>query len=174
MNKLNPRNKICFQNNQNIHRNLKLLKLKSKKWNFFKKKLRYKKEIKPEKRQQFFQKRLFEKQQFRNFYGCIHEYQLKNILRKLSEKDNKINIFQKFVVLLESRLDINLVRLKLAKTIFQAKQLINHKKIKINDKIISKPNFLLKKGDIIFIIKNYKYVKKYKKISKKKIFKTKF
>ena len=153
MNKLNPRNKICFQNNRNIHKNLKLLKLKKKKWNLFKKKLRYKKEIKPEKRKKFFQKRLFEKQQLKNFYGCIHEYQIKNILKNLLKKQNKINVFQKFMILLESRLDINLVRLKLVKTIFQAKQLINHKKIKINNKIISKPNFILKKGDIIYKIK---------------------
>ena len=117
MNKLKPRNKICFQNNRNIHKNLNLLKLKSKKWNLFKKRLRYRKEIKPEKRKKFFQKRLFEKQQFKNFYGCIHEYQLKNIFQKLSKKNNKINIFQKFIILLESRLDINLVRLKLVKTI---------------------------------------------------------
>ena len=153
MNKLNPRNKICFQNNRNIHKNLKLLKLKKKKWNLFKKKLRYKKEIKPEKRKKFFQKRLFEKQQLKNFYGCIHEYQIKNILKNLLKKQNKINVFQKFMILLDSRLDINLVRLKLVKTIFQAKQLINHKKIKINNKIISKPNFILKKGDIIYKIK---------------------
>ena len=153
MNKLKPRNKICFQNNRNIHKNLNIFKLNTKKWNLFKKKLRYRKEIKPEKRKKFFQKRLFEKQQFRNFYGCIHEYQLKNILQKLSKKDNTINIFQQFLILLESRLDINLVRLKLVKTIFQAKQLINHNKIKINNKIISKPNFLLEKGDIIHLIK---------------------
>ena len=153
MNKLKPRNKICFQNNRNIHKNLNIFKLNTKKWNLFKKKLRYRKEIKPEKRKKFFQKRLFEKQQSRNFYGCIHEYQLKNILQKLSKKDNTINIFQQFLILLESRLDINLVRLKLVKTIFQAKQLINHNKIKINNKIISKPNFLLEKGDIIRIIK---------------------
>jgi ribosomal protein S4 len=49
-------------------------------------------------------------------------------------------------------LDINLVRLKIAKTVFQSKQLINHKKVKINDKIVNKPNFLLKKGDVISII----------------------
>jgi small subunit ribosomal protein S4 len=153
MNKLKPRNKICFQNNRNIHKNLNVLKLNTKKWNLFKKKLRYKKEIKPEKRKKFFQKRLFETQQFKNFYGCIHKYQLKNILKNLSKKETKINIFQQFVVLLESRLDINLVRLKLVKTIFQAKQLINHKKIKINNIIISKPNFILEKGDIIHIIK---------------------
>ena len=153
MNKLNPRNKICFQNNRNIHKNLNLLKLKSKKWNLFKKKLRYKKEIKPEKRKKFFQKRLFEKQQFQNFYGCIPEYQLKNLFKKFNKKTQKINIFQNFMILLESRLDINLVRLKLVKTIFQAKQLINHKKIQVNLKIIQKPNFLLQKGDIIRIIK---------------------
>ena len=153
MNKLKPRNKICFQNNRNIHKNLNLFKLKSKKWNLFKKKLRYRKEVKPEKRKKFFQKRLFEKQQFRNFYGCIHEYQLKNIFKRLSKKDTKINIFKNFVILLESRLDINLVRLKLVKTIFKAKQLINHKKIKVNSRIISKPNFILQKGDIVRIVK---------------------
>ena len=153
MNKLKPRNKICFQNNRNIHKNLNLFKLKSKKWNLFKKKLRYRKEVKPEKRKKFFQKRLFEKQQFKNFYGCIHEYQLKNIFKKLSKKSNKINIFKNFVILLESRLDINLVRLKLVKTIFKAKQLINHKKISVNSKIISKPNFILQKGDIVKIAK---------------------
>jgi len=149
MNKLRPRNKICFQNNENQHANLKISKLKKKKWNLFKKRLKYRKEIKPEKRNKFFQKRLFEKQQFKNFYGCIPEYQLKNLFKLLKKKKNTINTFKEFVLLLESRLDINVVRLKLAKTIFQAKQLINHKKIKVNNRIVSKPNFLLKKGDII-------------------------
>jgi ribosomal protein S4 len=152
MNKLKPRNKICFQNNENIHANLKIHKLNNKKWNLFKKRLRYKKEIKPEKRNKFFQKRLFEKQQFRHFYGCISEYQVKNLFRKLKEKDNKINVFKKFLFLLESRLDVAVVRMKIARSIFHAKQLINHKKIKVNDKIISKSNFLLKKGDIISLL----------------------
>ena len=149
MNKLRPRNKICFQNNENQHSNLKISKLKRKKWNLFKKRLKYRKEIKPEKRNKFFQKRLFEKQQFKNFYGCVPEYQLKNLFKILKKKKNKINTFKEFVLILESRLDINIVRLKLAKTIFQAKQLINHKKIKVNNQIVNKPNFLLKKGDII-------------------------
>nr|YP_010395021.1 ribosomal protein S4 [Phytopythium vexans]YP_010395071.1 ribosomal protein S4 [Phytopythium vexans]DAZ89458.1 TPA_asm: ribosomal protein S4 [Phytopythium vexans]DAZ89508.1 TPA_asm: ribosomal protein S4 [Phytopythium vexans] len=151
MNKLRPRNKICFQNNENIHTNLKISKLKRKKWNLFKKRLKYRKEIKPEKRNKFYQKRLFEKQQFKNFYGCISESQFKNLFKFLKKKKNKINTFKEFVLLLESRLDINIVRLKLAKTIFQSKQLINHKKIIVNNKIISNPNFLLKKGDVISI-----------------------
>ena len=149
MNKLRPRNKICFQNNEKIHSNLKLSKLNKKKWSLFKKRLKYKKEIKPEKRKKFFQKRLFSKQQLKFFYGCLPEYQLKNLFQKLKKKDNKIDIFKKFIFLLESRLDIVVVRLNLAKTIFQSKQLINHGKIQLNHQIITKPNYLLKKGDII-------------------------
>jgi ribosomal protein S4 len=152
MNKLKPRNKICFQNNRNRHAYLNISKLKKKKWNLFKKRLTFRKEIKPEKRNRLFQKRLFEKQQFKNFYGCIPEYQLKNLFRKLLKKSNKINMFKNLIITLESRLDINILRLRLARTIFQAKQLINHKKIKVNNKIISKPNFILNKGDIINII----------------------
>jgi ribosomal protein S4 len=152
MNKLKPRNKICFQNNNNPHAYLKKSKLKKKKWNLFKKRLKYRKEIKPEKRNKFYQKRLFEKQQLKNFYGCIPEYQLKNLYKKLSKKDNKINTYKNFLILIESRLDINVLRFRLARTIFQAKQLINHNKVKVNNKIINKPNFLLKKGDMVNII----------------------
>ncbi len=152
MNKLKPRNKICFQNNNNPHAYLKKSKLKKKKWNLFKKRLKYRKEIKPEKRNKFYQKRLFEKQQLKNFYGCIPEYQLKNLYKKLSKKDNKINTYKNFLILIESRLDINVLRFRLARTIFQDKQLINHNKIKVNNKIINKPNFLLKKGDMVTTI----------------------
>ncbi len=149
MNKLRPRNKICFQNNENIHSNLKLSILNRKKWNLFKKRLKYKKEIKPEKRNKFFQKRLFAKQQLKFFYGCLPENQLKNLYKKLKKKKNKINMFKNLILLLESRLDIVVVRLKLAKTIFESKQLINHGKIKVNDQIVNKSNFLLKTGDVI-------------------------
>ena len=153
MNKFKPRNKICFQNNENVHSNLRLLKLNSKKWNLFKKRVKYRKEIKPEKRNKFYQKRLFEKQQLKFFYGCLSEYQLKNLFQKLKKRKNKINIFKNFLVLLESRLDIIVVRLKLARTVFQSKQLINHCKIKVNNQIVNKSNYLLKKGDVISLIK---------------------
>jgi ribosomal protein S4 len=151
MNKLRPRNKICFQNKNNPHTNLKISKLKKKKWNYLKKQFRFFSEIKPEKRKRFFQRRLFEKQQFKNFYGCLSEYKFKNLYKNLLKKNNKINFFHKFVVIIETRLDINLLRLKFVKSIFQAQQFINHKKIKVNNQIINKPGFLLKKGDIINI-----------------------
>jgi ribosomal protein S4 len=145
MNKLKPRNKVHFQNCKNI--NLHLFKLKKKKWNLLKKRRKKKNEIKPEKKKKFFQKRLSETQEFRNFYGCIAKYQIKKNLNK-----KKNILFNTFLSLLESRLDINIVRLKLAKTIFQAKQLINHKKIKINNKTVNKSGIILRKGDIINIV----------------------
>lgn len=150
MNKLNPKNKICFQNNGNLRINLKFNKLKSKKWTIYKKKIKYKKEFKPEQRKKFFQKRLFEKQLLKNFYGSISDSKINKLFFKLNKKKkNNKNILKTFLLKLEKRLDINLIRLKFAKTFCQAKQLINHKKIKINNKIIDKPNFILKKGDII-------------------------
>jgi ribosomal protein S4 len=151
MNKLRPRNKICFQSKENIL-NLNLDKLKKKKWNLFKTKLKQEKEIKPEKKEKFFQKRLFEKQKFKNFYGCIPEYQLKNLLKKINKK-KKIDVLKNFTLSIESRLDIVILRLGFAKTIFHSKQLINHNKILVNNKKVNKSNYLLKKGDIITRIK---------------------
>ena len=59
------------------------------------------------------------------------------------------------------------------KTVFQAKQIINHGKIKVNNKIITSSNLILNRGDIITlnnfkIIKNFYYIHKIKKIKLKK------
>jgi small subunit ribosomal protein S4 len=200
MNKLRPRNKICFQNNKHIHANLNVDKLNKKKWILFKKNIfwseknktnlirklkifknlakalkkpfEYKKILKklsktkkPPKKK-LYKERLFAKQQFKNFYGCIPEYQLKNIFKELKSKKNN-NIIQKFIILLESRLDMIIYRSKIVKTIFEAKQIINHGKIKVNDKIISSSNYILNRGDIISL-NNFKISKKYYYIEKKK------
>lgn len=201
MNKLRPRNKICFQNNKNIHANLNIIKLKKKKWQFLKNNIfrktrqldfikfqvKIKKELKkafktykqtdnnssillllkklnqfkrPEKKQKLYKERLFAKQQFKNFYGCIPEYQLKNLFNYLKNRNNNNNIIHKFVILLESRLDMIIFRSKIAKTIFESKQIINHGKIKVNNKIITSSNYILKKGDII-TLNNFKIFKKF-------------
>ena len=170
MNKLRPRNKICFQNNENIHANLKITKLTKKKWNLLKKNLKIplkknnnyqNKELispticiqklsnKPEEKKKFFKERLFAKQQLKFFYGCIPEYQLKNVFKNLKEKKNNNHIFKNFIIHLESRLDITLFRLRLVPSIFTAKQLINHSKILINNNKIISQNYILKPGDII-------------------------
>lgn len=224
MNKLRPRNKICFQNNQNIHSNMNIEKLTKKKWQIFKKKNfflkrknfffkrlckirenfkkrrlenkhifkneKLKKSFlillkehnlykRPKKKKNLYKERLIAKQQFKNFYGCIPEYQLKNLFYYLKNKSNNNNIIQKFIIFLESRLDMVIYRAQITKSIFQAKQIINHGKIKVNNKIITSSNFILNRGDIITlnnfkIIKNYNYIKlikksKYKLLKKNKL-----
>jgi ribosomal protein S4 len=152
MNKLKPRNKICFQNYKNyiyIKKN-KLQKLKKKKWFFIKKIKKNKKINIPENRKIFFKQRLLEKQQFKNFYGCLAEYKIKKIIKKSKKKKE---ILKEFISIIESNLDINIVRFKKAKSIFHAKQLINHKKIKINNNLINKSNYMLNFGDIITLRK---------------------
>jgi len=205
MNKLRPRNKICFQNNKNIHANLNIQKLKKKKWillkkNVFKqkrqinlknriinkskwKKLNFNEQkilsdqryITPQQKKKLFKERLFEKQQFKNFYGCIPEYQLKNLFNILKNKKDNTDIINKFVILLESRLDVVIFRLQIAKTIFESKQIINHNKIKVNNKIVNFQNYILKKGDIISLTNFQKSENFYKNnIYKNKIIKTNY
>lgn len=151
MNKLNPRNKICFQtfNRPSFLKIKKIKKYKKRKWFFIKKKLIYKKKKieKPEKRKIFFKKRLIEQQTFRTFYGCIANYKVKKL------KNNTITLTN-FIKKIESHLDINILRFKKVKSIFYVKQLINHNKIKVNNKIVNRSNFLLKPGDKIIILKN--------------------
>lgn len=193
MNKLRPRNKICFQNNKNIHANLNINKLNKKKWILLKKNVfkqnrnfrqiqrkvnfqnKYKsffsqkdskkiildeKYKRPEEKKKLYKERLFAKQQFKNFYGCIPEYQLKNLFNALKLKKDNTNIIHKFIILLESRLDMIVFRLQISRTIFEAKQIINHGKIKINNEVICSQNYILKPGDIISL-NNFKISKSF-------------
>lgn len=157
MNKLNPKYKICFQNRSNLVHNLNIYKLCSKKWNILKNQIRYSEEDKVLKKEYFFKKRLLETQQFRYFYGCIHSYQLRNLRSKLLRKDRSVNSLTNFISALESRIDVNLVRLKFVKTIFQARQIINHGRVRINHKKIKKPSFILRRGDMIYIVRKKRY-----------------
>ena len=63
-------------------------------------------------------------------------------------------------------------RSKITKTVFQAKQIINHGKIKVNNKIITSSNIILNRGDII-TLNNFKIIKNFYYINKVKIIKLK-
>ncbi len=84
----------------------------------------------------------------------------------LKNRNNNNNIIHKFVIILESRLDMVIFRSKIAKTIFESKQIINHGKIKVNNKIITSSNYILKRGDII-TLNNFKIEKKFYYLKKK-------
>lgn len=95
-----------------------------------------------------YKERLIEKQKLRYNYG-ITESQLVSYYKKAKkEKESTGGLLLKF---LESRLDCIVYRLGFAPTIPSARQLINHRHILVNNKIVNIPSFLCEKGDIISV-----------------------
>ena len=92
-------------------------------------------------------------QKLRKFYGNLTLKQYKKI------KKNNLSL-NNFIYALESRLDILLYRLNLVPSIWAARQLITHKNIYINDKIINICSYKVKFKDVLHIKKNKEdYVK---------------
>lgn len=99
---------------------------------------------------------VIEKQKLRAFYSVLTERQIKSYLKKASKlyptnMSGRSLIFDVFFSLLEARLDIAVFRLHFAKTILESRQLVSHKKIKVNGRIVNKGGYLLSPGDIVEI-----------------------
>nr|YP_009633219.1 ribosomal protein S4 [Tolypanthus maclurei]QBS54554.1 ribosomal protein S4 [Tolypanthus maclurei] len=98
-----------------------------------------------EKRSQY-RIRLEEKQKLRFHYG-LRERQLLNCVRIAGKAKGPTG--QILLQLLEMRLDNILFRLGMASTISGARQLVNHRHIVINNRIIDIPSYRCKPRDII-------------------------
>ena len=70
------------------------------------------------------------------------------------------------IKLLESRVDNVLFKSGFAKTIFQARQMINHGHFQINGKKIKTPSIQLRRGDVLAVQENMKKSKLYEDITK--------
>lgn len=105
-----------------------------------------------------FGKYLTIKQLFKGFYANISQRHFKFLLN--NSISAKANCLDKFVSLLESRLDIVIYRGNFVNSLYMARQLINHRFVYLNAKQISFYRLLLKPGDLIelkSINKNFKY-----------------
>ncbi|ABJ90771.1 30S ribosomal protein S4 [Buchnera aphidicola] len=98
-------------------------------------------------------KQLREKQKLRRLYGIL-EKQFHNYYKKASKL--KGNTGQNLLFLLESRLDNIVYRLGFGTTRLEARQLINHKSICVNNKIVSFPSFQVSIDDKISVVKKSK------------------
>ncbi|MDR2526564.1 MAG: 30S ribosomal protein S4 [Rickettsiales bacterium] len=80
--------------------------------------------------------------------------------RKLFEvaKKSKTNTESVFAGLLESRLASIVYRANLAPTIYSARQLVSHKHISVNGKVINIPSYILNVGDIVKVVDKMKTV----------------
>jgi len=89
------------------------------------------------------------KQKMKFYYGNMNERQFRNTYRKASQK--KGDSTENLIGFLERRLDTVVYRAKFAITVFSARQLINHGHIKVNDKRVNVPSYLVKTDDTIEI-----------------------
>lgn len=89
---------------------------------------------------------LREKQKVRKTYGLL-EKQFRNYFKEASRRKGVTG--NNLVSILESRLDNTLYRLGLAPSRKSARQLILHRHLTVNDKIVDRASFHLKSGDVI-------------------------
>ena len=100
-----------------------------------------------------FQQQLKEKKKITLFYGNLSKKELTKIIEKTKKYQGYF--YRNFFSLLERRLDVVLYRCGFAKTISVARQLITHKKILINNKIVTIPGYIVQSGDCISVQAKY-------------------
>ena len=89
---------------------------------------------------------LLEKQKLRAQYN-IHERQMMNYYIKASAA--KGNTAENLIHQLESRLDALVLRSGFARTIYAARQLVNHGHVRVNGHAVDIPSYQAKPGDVI-------------------------
>ena len=91
---------------------------------------------------------LAEKQKAKYTYGIL-EKQFSNLFKKASQ--SKMITGEALLQFCELRLDNIVYRLGLSNSRNGARQLVSHKHITVNDKVVNIPSFLIKMGDVISI-----------------------
>ncbi|MGX7592631.1 30S ribosomal protein S4 [Candidatus Karelsulcia muelleri] len=102
---------------------------------------------------------LLEKQKIKYIYGIL-EKQFRKIFEKASKQKGITG--EILLQLCESRLDNVVYRLNFAPTRPGARQLVTHRHILVNGKVVNIPSFPLKPGDIISVKDNLKLSENYK------------
>ncbi|MBA4697675.1 MAG: 30S ribosomal protein S4 [Legionella sp.] len=91
---------------------------------------------------------LREKQKIRRLYGIL-ERQFHNYYKKATAQKGATG--ENLMVLLERRLDNVVYRMGFASTRAEARQLVTHKSILVNDEVVNIPSYLVKAGDTISV-----------------------
>ena len=89
---------------------------------------------------------LMEKQKAKYIYGIL-ERQFRNLFKKASRSKGVTG--EVLLQLCESRLDNIIFRLGISKTRAGARQLVSHRHITVNGRIVNIPSYILKPGNVI-------------------------
>jgi len=148
---------------KNVQNRSKLLKFKKKKWQRFQRfisRAKKKSFYNPttyflSNFQNFFSRKfkynLLNKQRLSFYYGKLRKSYLKKLVKStLSEfKNENSRATILFIKKLKTRLDVALYRTYFSYSFNHARQLISHKKVYVNNKIVQHNSYILKKGDLI-------------------------
>ena len=96
---------------------------------------------------------LNEKQKAKFIYGVL-EKPFRNYFRRASMMKGQTG--ENLMVMLESRLDNVVFRLAFARTRREARQMVDHKMISVNGKIVNLPAYEVKPGDVIALTEKAK------------------
>ncbi len=92
---------------------------------------------------------LREKQKAKFIYGVL-EKPFRNYYNKASRM-RQGTVGDNLMILLERRLDNVVFRLGLARTRMEARQMVDHKHITVNGKVVNIPSYLISVGDVIAV-----------------------
>ncbi len=91
---------------------------------------------------------LREKQKLRRMYGIL-EKQFRNYYKKAASQNGATG--ENLLRLLEGRLDNVVYRMGFASTRAEARQLVSHKGIQVNDKLVNIPSYQVAAGDAVAV-----------------------
>ena len=104
---------------------------------------------------------LREKQKAKFIYGVL-EKPFRNYYKKADRMKGMTG--ENLMVMLESRLDNVVFRMGFARTRREARQVVGHKHILVNGKVVTIPSYLIKAGDVIEVKESAKSMQRYKDI----------
>ena len=105
---------------------------------------------------------LREKQKAKFIYGVL-EKPFRNYYEKADRMKGMTG--ENLMVLLESRLDSVVFRMGFARTRKEARQVVDHKSVTVNGKVINIPSYQVKAGDVIAISEKAKSLQRFKDIT---------
>lgn len=104
---------------------------------------------------------LREKQKAKFIYGVL-EKPFRNYYAKAKQMEGMTG--ENLMILLESRLDNVMFRMGFARTRKEARQIVDHKFVTVNGKVVNIPSYLVKAGDVIEIKESKKNTQRMKDI----------
>ena len=105
---------------------------------------------------------LREKQKAKFIYGVL-EKPFRNYYAKAERLPGQTG--ENLMVLLESRLDNVIFRMGMARTRREARQVVGHRHVTVNGKIVNIPSYLVSAGDVVEIKESSKTTQRFKDIT---------